>query len=126
MASVQRFEELEVWKGARALARKIYLATDEGRFARDFSFRDQLRRSAISIVSNIAEGFERGGNKEFVQFLYIAKGSAGELRAQLLVASDLGYIGAEIAAEVIGAAEALSRQLSAFIKYLAQPRSRST
>lgn len=126
MASVQRFEELEVWKGARALARKIYLATDEGRFARDFSFRDQLRRSAISIVSNIAEGFERGGNKEFVHFLYIAKGSAGELRAQLLVASDLGYIGAEIAAEVIGAAEALSRQLSAFIKYLAQPRSRST
>ncbi len=92
MASVVKFEDLDAWQLARKLAREIYAATSVGGFARDFVLRDQIRGAALSVVSNIAEGFERGGNQEFMQFLAIAKGSAGEVRAQLYIALDQGYI----------------------------------
>lgn len=92
MVAIQRFEELEAWKLARALTNDIYDATLVGEFNRDFSLRDQIRRASISIVSNIAEGYERDGDKEFVQFLYIAKGSCGEVRAQLYLAYDRNYL----------------------------------
>ena len=92
MAKVKKFEDIQSWKKARSLTKEIYAATLTGAFARDFGLRDQMRRSAISILSNIAEGFERGGDKEFLQFLAIAKGSAGELRAQLYVAFDQSFI----------------------------------
>ena len=92
MAKVEHFEDLEVWKLARKLTGKIYSLSRTGVFAKDFGFRDQICRAAVSIVSNIAEGFERRSNSQFVQFLAIANGSAGEVRAQLYIALDLDYI----------------------------------
>jgi len=83
MGTIERFEDIEAWREARVLVKRIYEVTAQGRFARDFGLRDQIRRAAISTMSNIAEGFERGSNKEFVHFLYVAKASAGEVRSQL-------------------------------------------
>ncbi len=83
MAKIEKFEDIESWKFARDTTRLIYEVSSKGDFSRDFALRDQIRRSTISIMSNIAEGFERGGDKEFVQFLAIAKGSWGEARAQM-------------------------------------------
>ena len=85
--AVQTFEDLEVWKEARRLTQEIYRLARTANFSKDFSLTDQMQRAAISMMSNIAEGFERGGNQEFSQFLYIAKGSCGELRAQLYLHS---------------------------------------
>ena len=84
--TVRYFEELEIWKEARRLIREIYRITKTSKFSRDFGLAEQIRRAAISIMSNIAEGFERGGNQEFMQFLYIAKGSCGEVRSQVYIA----------------------------------------
>ena len=92
MATIVRFEDLEAWKIARELTREIYRVTSADKFSRDFGLGDQLRRASVSIMSNIAEGFERDGNREFCNFLSIGKGSAGEVRAQLYVAFDQGYI----------------------------------
>jgi four helix bundle protein len=92
MSSVERFEDLEVWKMAREMAREIYGCSKSGNFSRDFGLRDQIRRAAVSVVSNIAEGFDRGGDREFHQFLALAKGSCGEVRAQLYIALDQEYI----------------------------------
>ncbi|UJS18804.1 MAG: four helix bundle protein [Candidatus Jettenia sp.] len=86
------FEDLEIWKAARVLTNKIYGITKEGAFVKDYSLRDQIRRASVSIISNIAEGYERGGNQELIQFLSIAKGSCGEVRCQLYIAGDQGYI----------------------------------
>lgn len=83
MATVRGFENLDAWQLARKLANEIYASSSSGAFARDFVLRDQMRGAAISVLSNIAEGFERGGNAEFIQFLSIAKGSVGEARAQM-------------------------------------------
>ena len=90
MATIQRFEEIEAWQVARELTRSVYECSKSGSFAKDFALRDQIRRAAISVMSNIAEGFERGGNAEFIQFLSIAKGSAAEVETQLYVALDQG------------------------------------
>ena len=118
MSVFASFEELEVWRVARKAVREVYTLTKSPAFAADFGLRDQLRRASVSIVSNIAEGFERSGNAEFIRFLYIAKGSAGEARAQLYLALDLGYI--DSAAFRVSNEQfiSISRQLSAFIKYL--------
>ena len=89
---VERFEDLIAWQKARRLTREIYKITQEEQFARDFGLKDQIRRAAVSIMSNLAEGFERGGLVEFHRFLAIAKGSCAELRAQLYVAMDVGYV----------------------------------
>lgn len=94
MATLHSFEELDVWQKARVLTREVYLASRTGDFARDLALRDHARRSAVSVMSNIAEGFERGNAGDLVRFLAIAKGSVGELRAQLIVAADLGYLDA--------------------------------
>ena len=83
MAKIERFEDLEVWKLAFEIANDVYDLSSREPFSRDFALRDQMRRSAISVFSSIAEGFERDGNKEFINFLAIAKGSCGELRAQI-------------------------------------------
>jgi four helix bundle protein len=90
--SVKTFEDMEVWKEARRLTQRIYHLTKNEDFAKDFGLRDQIRRAAVSIMSNIAEGFERGGNQEFVQFLYVAKASCGEVRSQIYVALDQNYV----------------------------------
>ena len=89
---VQRFEDLEAWQIARELANQIYKITKQESVCRDFGFLDQIRRAAISIMNNIAEGFERGSNKDFVRFLFIARGSAGEVRSLLYLGLDQGYL----------------------------------
>ncbi len=101
MSTFQSFEEIEAWQKARELTRRVYELLDKGSFARDFGLRDQMRRACVSILSNIAEGFERSGTGEFVQFLSAAKGSAGEVRAQLYVALDRRYIEREVS-RVVG------------------------
>ncbi|PKM45887.1 MAG: four helix bundle protein [Gammaproteobacteria bacterium HGW-Gammaproteobacteria-1] len=118
MAQIERFEQLEVWKLAREMAQYIYALTECRKIAQDYALRDQMRRAAISVLSNIAEGFERGGNKEFVQFLYIAKGSAGELRAQTYVAQDMKYWSSQECQELRVRLERISRLLSGLICYL--------
>jgi four helix bundle protein len=89
---IERFEDFIAWQKARKLTADIYRVTNEGSFARDFGLKDQIRRAAVSSMSNLAEGFERGRPAEFHQFLSIAKASCAELRAQLYVALDVGYI----------------------------------
>jgi len=93
---VERFENLIAWQKARQLTVEIYLITARGDFAKDFGLRDQIRRAAVSVMSNIAEGFDRGSRGEFHQFLVIAKASCAEVRSQLYVAQDVGYITQEI------------------------------
>jgi four helix bundle protein len=92
MPRIRRFEDLEAWKIARATVQDIYTVSRKGAFSRDFGLRDQICRSAVSVMANIAEGFERDGDREFVNYLSIAKGSAGETRSLLYVAMDQGYI----------------------------------
>ena len=87
-----RFEDIEVWKLSKQLVKDIYEITNVGVFSKDFGLRDQIRRCAVSIPSNIAEGYERKSNVEFIKFLFIAKGSAGEARTQLYLAKDIKYI----------------------------------
>ena|SRR5208282_4613966 len=105
MSKILRFEEIESWKKARVLTNEIYQVTSLGGFARDFGLRDQIRRASVSAMSNIAEGFERGGNREFLQFLSNAKGSAGEVRSQLYVALDAGFINQKKFDDLYGHAE---------------------
>lgn len=121
MASVRRFEDLEVWREARALVHAVYLATQRPAFARDFGLRDQIRRAAVSIPSNVAEGFERGGDREFARFLRIAKGSAGEVRTQLYLAGDLGYLSEADLTRLLADAERIARRLGALIRHLDRP-----
>src|SRR4051794_20935381 len=92
MARIERFEDIEAWKLGRKATKLVYDATRTEEFCRDFALVNQIRRAAVSVLSNIAEGFERQGNKEFLQFLAVAKGSCGEVRAQLYVALDQDYI----------------------------------
>ena len=118
MATARQFEDLNVWQEARQLVGVIYESTKQRAFHQDFGLRDQIRRAAVSTMSNIAEGFERGSRKEFVQFLNIAKGSNGEVRSQLQVALDQKYIGENEFSAARDAAILLSKKLSAFIRYL--------
>lgn len=87
-----RFEDLIAWQKSRALTKEIYIATSRPAFAKDFGLRDQIRRAAVSVMSNIAEGYERRGRAEFHHFLSIAKSSCAEVRSQLYVAHDVGYL----------------------------------
>jgi four helix bundle protein len=98
---VERFEDLIAWQKARVLTRDVYKMTASGEFSRDYGLKDQIRRAAVSIMSNIAEGFERGRPSEFHQFLSVAKASCAELRAQLYVSLDAGYITDELFHELM-------------------------
>ena len=118
MATINNFEDLKVWCDSRNISKRVYSITRKSNLARDFALKDQIRRSCISIMSNIAEGFERGGNKEFIQFLFIAKGSAGEARSQLYMALDLGYISKRSFEEMASELSAVSKQISGLIQYL--------
>ena len=120
MGKIKKFEDIEAWKRARELTKTIYELTDKGLLARDFGLRDQLRRSSLSIMANIAEGFERGGDKEFRQFLAIAKGSVGELKAQLYVALDADLITSERFSSLSALADETSRLIAGFMRYLKQ------
>lgn len=112
------FEDLEVWKSARELTSRIYAITADGAFSKDFGLRDQIRRAAVSIMSNIAEGYERGGNQELIQFLSIAKGSCGEVRCQLYVALDQGYVDRKECEKLIDLFKKLSIMINNFMEYL--------
>ena len=92
MATFRKFEEIQCWQKARELTAKIYNVSKREPFSRDFGLKDQIRRASVSIMSNIAEGFDRQGTREFIQFLALAKGSAAEVKCQLYVAMDQGYI----------------------------------
>ncbi len=120
MATFERFEDIEAWKKARLLANVIYKLTAAGEFTRDYGLKHQIRRAAVSVLSNIAEGFEREGKTEFRRFLTIAKGSCGEARAQLYVALDQHYITAEQFDAAAHQAVEVSRMISGLIKYLHQ------
>jgi len=118
MATIKSFEEIEAWQISRELTRAVYACTNRRLFARDFGLRDQIRRAAVSVMSNIAEGFERGGNSEFVQFLAIAKGSAGEVESQLYVAFDQSYITDEEFQSLREKTSSVKKILAGFMNYL--------
>ena len=125
MATVKQFEELDVWQRSREFANLIYSFSKSGAFSRDFALRDQIRRTAVSIMSNIAEGFESSTQQTFIKYLGYAKASAGEVRAQLYIVKDQGYISEEDFDKALEMAGICSRQLSRFVQYLNnQPNSR--
>ena len=116
MSAVRDFEELAIFQKAREISKKIYPITQRGEFKNDFRFVQQIRAAAGSIMDNIAEDFERGGNKEFLNFLYIAKGSCGEVRSQLIRANDVGYFTQEEYDELYKECRKLSAGIMNFIK----------
>jgi four helix bundle protein len=118
MATIMEFDEIEAWQKARELTRAIYSCSNSGPFARDFGLRDHIREAAISIMSNIAEGFERGGNREFVQFLAVARGSAGEVESKLYVALDQGYVSEQEFGSLRETTRAVKRMISGLMNYL--------
>ncbi|MBL8074389.1 MAG: four helix bundle protein [Nitrospira sp.] len=118
MSTFQRFEDIEAWRQARVLCAEIYRVSGREAFANDFALRDQIRRSSASIMSNIAEGFERSGTVEFMQFLAIAKGSAGEVRSQLYIALDQGYVEQENCVRLVGLAFDTAKMIAGLMKYL--------
>lgn len=124
MASFERFEDIEGWKLARQVTNHVYELSSAGEFSRDLALVRQMRRASISIMSNIAEGFERDGNKEFLQFLSIAKGSCGEVRSQLYIAFDRKYIDVARFQLVSSLLIETSKVLSSLMKYLGQAEER--
>ena len=116
MAAVRDFEELSIFQKARELSKKIYPVTNREGFKSDYRFVQQIRAAAGSIMDNIAEGFERTGNKELLNFLYIAKGSCGEVRSQLIRANDIGYLTPEEYEELYSDCRKLSASIMNFIK----------
>ncbi len=118
MSTFNSFEEIEAWKLARTLAHKVFLLTLEGTFSKDYKLRDQINGSSGSVMDNIAEGYERDGTREFIQFLAIAKGSAGETRSQLYRALDRNHISKEQFEELLSETLVISKKLSSLMKYL--------
>ncbi len=115
---IERFEDLEIWKEARSLSKVVFEITGIKPFVDDYRFRDQIRASAGSIMDNIAEGFERGGNKEFMQFLSVAKGSCGEMRSQCYRAFDFQYIDFGQLNQLLEKTLQINRQISGLMSYL--------
>jgi len=120
MTIAKRFEDLEIWQQARALSKKIRDTAESTKLSRDYALGDQILRSGGSVMDNIAEGFERNGKKEFINFLYIAKGSLGETRSQLHRMSDSNYINSELYNELLSDCLNLSAKISHLISYLSQ------
>lgn len=118
MGKIERFEDIRAWQKARVLTQKIYNITGQGAFERDFSLKDQIRRAAISIMLNIAEGFARHSNQEFKRFLFIAHASAAEVQSALYIALDQNHIGQDEFKVLYQETDEVSRLLSGFIKYL--------
>ena len=120
MATIKRFEEILVWQEAKRLAVMVYAATSKGIFAKDFGLKDQIQRAAVSIPSNIAEGYERNSNRELLKFLYIAKGSAGEVRSQLYTALDLKYLTQDVCDDLMTRIRRISAGLFKWIRSIQQ------
>lgn len=115
---IQKFEDMKVWQDAREFVNQIYKSTSNEKFKIAFGLRDQIQRAAVSIMSNIAEGYERDSNKELIRFLQISKGSAGEVRSLIYVAKDLGYINNKEFLTHYESSLLIIKQISNFIKYL--------
>lgn len=115
---INSFEDLQVWKDSRVLVCSIYKLTSEGKFNKDFGLKEQIQRASASIMNNISECFERNNNKEYIKFLGYSKGSAGEVRSMLYVASDLSYISQDSFNMLHQLSINIITQLSNFIKYL--------
>jgi len=122
MPTAKRFEDLIAWQKARTLTQRIYAATRNGSFAKDFGLKDQIQRAAVSIVANIAEGFDRGKRTEFHQFLSTAKGSCAELRSHLYVALDAGHLTTDFFTTLNSLSEELSRILGGLRAAVAKQR----
>ena len=118
MSKVQRFEDLTIFQMARDLCKDVYAITKDGEFHKDMRFVQQIHAAAGSIMDNIAEGYERDGNKEFINFLYIAKGSCGEVRSQIIRATDVGFIDKDTAKKLYNDSLNLSKAISKFITSL--------
>ena len=118
MAGITRFEEIEAWKASRQLTNMIYKLTEQGAFARDYGLKDQIRRASVSIMSNIAEGFESRTDIQFINYLGHAKASTGEVRSQLYIALDLKYISQEQFDEAYELSDKSARQVNRFAAYL--------
>jgi four helix bundle protein len=118
MNKIERFEDIIAWQKARELTRHVYACTKVGLFARDFGLRDQIQRSSVSTMANIAEGFERGGDKEFIQFLSHSKGLCGEVKSHLYVALDQQYVTGDQFKLLYDQADEVSRLTAGFMAYL--------
>ncbi|MGA2659562.1 MAG: four helix bundle protein [Verrucomicrobiota bacterium] len=124
MNKIERFEDIIAWQKARQLTREIYACTRAGLFARDFGLRDQIQRASVSTMSNIAEGYERGGDKEFIQFLSNSKGSCSEVKSQLYVALDQRYILPAAFDGLYAAADEVGKLVNGFMAYLRESQLR--
>ncbi|GCC50000.1 four helix bundle protein [Chryseotalea sanaruensis] len=118
MAKIERFEDLNCWKDARILVREIYFVCEEGKHAKDFDTKSQLKRAALSVMNNIAEGFGRFSSKDFIRFLNIAQSSALEVRSIFYVALDIGYLTTEKVAELQKLTDDSRNQILGLIRYL--------
>jgi four helix bundle protein len=118
MPSFRTFEDIDAWKKARELTRSLYKVTAKGAFARDYALRDQIRRASVSVMSNVAEGFGRGGSKEFLQFLSMALGSTTEVCSHLYVALDQGYVSDSEFKFLTGLAQENARIIAGLARYL--------
>lgn len=120
MSKIDTFEDIEGWQLARELTAMVYHESATGEFAKDFALKDQIRRASVSVMSNIAEGFGRGGNAEMIQFLTIARGSVAEVQAQLYVALDNNYLSKEAFEQLYQKSDDCARRIGGFIRYLKQ------
>ena len=120
MNKIERFEDIVAWQRARVLTKEVYTLTRTGQFAKDYGLRDQIQRASVSAMANIAEGYERGGDKEFLQFLSNAKGSCGEVKSHLYAAFDQGYVSAPDFEGLYAKADELGRLVGGFMAYLKQ------
>ncbi|HEY5270427.1 MAG TPA: four helix bundle protein [Anaerolineales bacterium] len=125
MPGITRFEEIQAWQTGRELTNAVYKLTNQSEFSRDFGLRDQIRRAVVSVMSNVAEGFEIRTDVQFINYLGLARASTGEARAQLYIALDQGYICEEKFKETYALTEKCARQVARFISYLeSNPRPR--
>ena len=124
MNKIERFEDIMAWQKARILTREIYASTKIGQFAKDFGLKSQIQRASVSSMANIAEGFERGGDNEFIQFLATAKGSSGEVKSHLYVALDQSYVSTPTFDQLYAKADEVSRLIGGFMAYLTESKLR--
>lgn len=122
MGTIRSFEEIVAWQKARELNKQLYELTNEAKFSKDFGLRDQVRRASVSVMANIAEGFERSGNGEFKQFLAIAKASAGEVRSLIYVAFDVGYIDDKRKNILLDKVIEVSKMITSLMMYLRETK----
>ncbi len=125
MATIKRFEDLHVWQSARELVKYIYEDSGKNEFGRDFGLKDQIRRAAVFVMSNIAEGFNAGSDAEFIRFLGFARRSNSEVQSQCYISLDLNYISKERFQSVYDKANLIERQINSLISYLAQSKNKS-